>query len=129
MGKLKKKAMAEVKAAKGAAAKKERLNPFERRFGTEKHKVLNRKSKTDDHTVGKPGISRSKAIQKVRNIALGRHFGDCHIGDFGFQRKATLLQEYRLKDKANLFLDRRIGEKDSNLSAEDKMIARFAAER
>ena len=28
-----------------------------------------------------------------------------------------------------MFLDKRIGEKDSNLSAEDKMIARFTAER
>ena len=28
-----------------------------------------------------------------------------------------------------MFLDKRIGEKDSNLSAEDRMIARFTAER
>ena len=40
-----------------------------------------------------------------------------------------MLQEYKLRNKNNLFLDKRIGEKDSNLSAEDKMIARFTAER
>ena len=80
-------------------------NPFEIRFVKEKHSVVNRKIKTD---VGKPGISRAKAIQK---------------------RKDTLLQEYKRKDKTNVFVDRRIGEKDSELSAEDKMIARFAAER
>jgi len=40
-----------------------------------------------------------------------------------------LLQEYQLKNKSNLFLDKRIGEKDNNLSAEEKMIARFTAER
>merc|ERR1712130_635802 len=54
------------------------------------------------------GITRAKAIKK---------------------RKETLLQEFKLKNKTNLFLDKRIGEKDSNLSSEDKMIARFTAER
>ena len=82
-----------------------KANPFEMRFVKEKHNVVNRKSKTD---VGKPGISRAKAIQK---------------------RKDTLLQEYKRKDKTNIFVDKRIGEKDTELSAEDKMIARFAAER
>ena len=82
-----------------------KANPFEMRFVKEKHSVVNRKTKTD---VGKPGISRAKAIQK---------------------RKDTLLQEYKRKDKTNIFVDKRIGEKDTELSAEDKMIARFAAER
>merc|ERR1712059_220111 len=70
-----------------------------------KQDVLGRKLKTD---VGKPGLARAKAIQK---------------------RKETLLQEYQLKNKSNLFLDKRIGEKDTGLSAEEKMIARFTAER
>jgi len=30
-----------------------------------------------------------------------------------------------MKNKSNMFLDKRIGEKDNNLSAEDKMIARY----
>ena len=85
--------------------KPKKQNPFEIRFVKEKHQVLNRKLKTD---VGKPGISRAKAIQK---------------------RKDTLLQEYKRRNKNNVFLDKRIGEKDAALSAEDKMIARFAAER
>ena len=80
-------------------------NPFEIRYVKEKHSVVNRKTKTE---VGKPGISRAKGIQK---------------------RKDTLLQEYKRKDKTNIFVDKRIGEKDTDLSAEDKMIARFAAER
>ena len=58
--------------------------------------------------VGRPGIARSRAIQK---------------------RKETLLQEYKIKNKSNVFIDKRIGEKDTELSAEDKMIARFTAER
>ena len=58
--------------------------------------------------MGKPGISRAKAIQK---------------------RKDTLLQEYKRRNKSNVFVDKRIGEKDAQLSAEDKMIARFTAER
>lgn len=48
---------------------------------------------------------------------------------FSFQRKATLLQEYKVKDKSNKFLDRRIGERNSAMTAEDKMTARFTAER
>lgn len=36
-----------------------------------------------------------------------------------------MLQEYKLKNKNNLFLDKRIGEKDGNLTAEDRMIARL----
>ena len=58
--------------------------------------------------MGRPGIARSRAIQK---------------------RKDTLLQEYKIKNKSNVFVDKRIGEKDAELSAEDKMIARFTAER
>ena len=92
-------------AMKKSFKPKKKLNPFEVRFVKEKHTVVNRKTKTD---VGKPGIARAKAIQK---------------------RKDTLLQEYKRKDKTNIFVDRRIGEKDAVLSAEDKMIARFAAER
>ena len=58
--------------------------------------------------MGRPGQARSRAIQK---------------------RKETLLQEHKIKHKSNIFIDKRIGEKDAELSAEDKMIARFTAER
>jgi len=99
------KGMAERVAAKAKAKKTAKLNPFDIRFVKSKQVVLGRKNKND---VGKPGVARAKAIQK---------------------RKETLLQEYQLKNKSNMFLDKRIGEKDNNLSAEDKMIARFTAER
>eukprot|EP00092_Neocalanus_flemingeri_P012004 GFUD01012941.1.p2 GENE.GFUD01012941.1~~GFUD01012941.1.p2 ORF type:complete len:403 (+),score=163.84 GFUD01012941.1:54-1262(+) len=98
-----KKGLSEKMAGKSNAAAK--LNPFDVRFVKSKQNVLGRKNKND---IGKPGVARAKAIQK---------------------RKETLLQEYKLKNKSNLFLDKRIGEKDNNLSAEDKMIARFTAER
>merc|ERR1711915_670163 len=97
--------MGEKIANKSQKSKVDKLNPFDIRFVKSKQKILGRKEKTD---VGKPGVARAKAIQK---------------------RKETLLQEYRLKNKSNLFLDKRIGEKDNNLSAEDRMIARFTAER
>lgn len=45
------------------------------------------------------------------------------------QRKKTLLQEFRIKDKSNRFLDRRIGEKNSAMTAEDRIMARFTVER
>jgi nucleolar protein 14 len=42
------------------------------------------------------------------------------------QRKDTLLQEYKIRKKSNMFVDKRIGEKDASLTAEDKMIARLS---
>lgn len=80
-------------------------NPFEVRFNHQKRSVLGRKTK---HDRGLPGISRSKATEK---------------------RKKTLLKEYQERFKANKFVDRRIGEYDPSLSVDDKMAARFVAER
>jgi nucleolar protein 14 len=60
---------------------------FYDRFTKAKHKVLNRPLQTES---GKPGISRAIGIKK---------------------RKETLLQEYKLKNKTNVFVDKRIGEK------------------
>lgn len=88
-----------------AEANKKKLNPFEVHINREKHKVLGKKSK---HDRGLPGVARAKAIQK---------------------RKETLGMEMKLMHKTNTFIDKRIGEKNSELSAEDRMVARFAAER
>ncbi|XP_063541968.1 nucleolar protein 14 homolog [Cydia strobilella] len=88
-----------------AEANKKKLNPFEVHINREKHKVLGKKSK---HDRGLPGVSRAKAIQK---------------------RKDTIGTEMKLMHKTNTFIDKRIGEKNSELSAEDRMVARFAAER
>ena len=99
-----KKGLAE-KVAGGKTNGPAKLNPFDVRFVKDKQAVIGKKKRAE---VGKPGITRAKAIKK---------------------RKETLLQEFKLKNKTNLFLDKRIGEKDSNLSSEDKMIARFTAER
>jgi len=98
-----KKGMAEKMANK--SKKTVKLNPFDVRFIKSKQAVPGQKNKND---IGKPGVARAKALKK---------------------RKETLLQEYNLKNKSNMFMDKRIGEKDSNLSAEEKMIARFTAER
>ncbi|XP_028178980.1 nucleolar protein 14-like [Ostrinia furnacalis] len=84
---------------------KKKLNPFEVHINREKIKVLGKKSK---HDRGLPGVSRAKAIQK---------------------RKETLGTEMKLMNKTNTFIDKRIGEKNNQLSSEDRMIARFAAER
>lgn len=48
---------------------------------------------------------------------------------FSLQRKKSLLLEYKLKDKSNKFVDRRIGEKNRAMTAEDRVIARFTASR
>ncbi|XP_013165719.1 PREDICTED: nucleolar protein 14 [Papilio xuthus] len=94
-----------VHAKRKTEANKKKLNPFEVHINREKLKVLGKKSK---HDRGLPGVSRAKAIQK---------------------RKDTLGVEMKVMNKTNAFIDRRIGEKNTQLSAEDRMIARFAAER
>ena len=48
---------------------------------------------------------------------------------FILQRKKTLLVEYRQLRKANAFVDRRFGEEDESLTAEEKAIARFQKQR
>ncbi|XP_072933490.1 nucleolar protein 14 homolog [Epargyreus clarus] len=94
-----------VQAKKRAGVDKKKVNPFEVHINREKLKVLGKKSK---HDRGLPGVSRAKAVQK---------------------RKETLGTEMKLMNKTNAFIDRRIGEKNNQLSAEDRMVARFAAER
>ncbi|XP_039760632.1 nucleolar protein 14 homolog [Pararge aegeria] len=94
-----------VQNKKKAQATKTTLNPFEVHINREKLKVLGKKSK---HDRGLPGVSRAKAIQK---------------------RKKTLGTEMKVMHKTNTFIDRRIGEKDNQISSEDRMVARFAAER
>lgn len=83
----------------------EKVNPFEVKVNRQKHDVLGRKSKSDR---GLLGVSRNKAIKK---------------------RKATLLQEYVLRNKSSTFMDKRIGEFDSDMNPDDKMAARLAQER
>ncbi|XP_075228435.1 nucleolar protein 14 homolog l(3)07882 [Lycorma delicatula] len=85
--------------------KTKNVNPFEIRVNKQKFDVLGRKSKNDR---GLPGIARAKSIKK---------------------RKETLLQEYKVKDKVNKFLDRRIGENNAAMTQEDRVMARFTAER
>lgn len=103
--KNKKKPMADAAAKKRKQDKKKSINPFEVRINRDKQNVLGRKSKSDH---GLPGIARSKAIQK---------------------RKHTLLQEYNLRDKDNVFMDRRIGERNTAMTPEERSLARYAAEQ
>jgi len=100
MAKAKKKNLSESVQQKN----KKQLNPFEVHINKDKQKVLGRKSKNDH---GLPGVSRAKAINR---------------------RKQSLLQEYKLQNKDNVFLDKRIGE-NCAMSTEDKAMARFAKER
>eukprot|EP00795_Rhopilema_esculentum_P012358 gene12358-3013_t len=82
-----------------------RANPFELRINRQKFKVIGRKSK---HDRGLPGVSRTKAIKK---------------------RKETLLQEFKHRNKAGTFVDRRFGEFDSEMSLEERMLKRFTLEK
>ena len=44
-------------------------------------------------------------------------------------RKASLLREYKNKNKSNFLRDKRLGENDASISLEEKMLKRFAKER
>lgn len=109
MGKPKKKNRNRKHLADRVAVRKKEKditsNPFELHFNRQKHHVIGRRSKQDH---GLPGVARTKALKK---------------------RKETLLQEYRQQFKNNKFIDRRIGENDPSMAPEDKMVARYAAER
>uniref|UniRef100_A0A0B7A112 Nucleolar protein 14 n=1 Tax=Arion vulgaris TaxID=1028688 RepID=A0A0B7A112_9EUPU len=85
---------------------KQPSNPFEIKVNKIKHSVVNKKVQKWEK--GVPGVSRSKAVK---------------------QRKDTLLRELHHMKKANSLLDKRFGEKDSTMSADEKMVQRFALER
>ncbi|KAK4875209.1 hypothetical protein RN001_011631 [Aquatica leii] len=103
--KNKKKKLAEHISNKKKLQKTKSLNPFEIHINKQKMKVLGQKLK---HDRGLPGVSRAKAINK---------------------RKGTLLQEFKLMNKSNKFLDKRIGEKNSGFTEDDRAMARYAAVR
>ncbi|XP_011151994.1 nucleolar protein 14 homolog [Harpegnathos saltator] len=104
MVKTMKRNLSEFAQRKRVQKDKKHLNPFEVHINREKQKILGRKNKNDR---GLPGISKTKAIKR---------------------RKQSLLQEYKMDNKDNVFLDKRIGEKNSAMSTEDKAMARFAME-
>lgn len=80
-------------------------NAFERIHNKKRFDILGRKTKGDTRHVGQ---LRSAATQK---------------------RKDTLLIEYKQLGKANAFLDRRFGEDDDTLTAEEKALLRFQKQR
>uniref|UniRef100_A0A2I2YTS7 NOP14 nucleolar protein n=1 Tax=Gorilla gorilla gorilla TaxID=9595 RepID=A0A2I2YTS7_GORGO len=90
--------------ARGGPAKAN-SNPFEVKVNRQKFQILGRKTR---HDVGLPGVSRARALRK---------------------RTQTLLKEYKERDKSSVFRDKRLGEYNSNMSPEEKMVKRFALEQ
>ncbi|XP_061589562.1 LOW QUALITY PROTEIN: nucleolar protein 14 [Cololabis saira] len=105
MGKPPKKRNLSDKVRKSKTSAEIKNNPFEVKINRKKFDILGRKSK---HDVGLPGVSRSKAINK---------------------RKETLLKEYKQKNKSSKFIDKRLGEYDSKMDPEEKILQRFTVER
>ncbi|XP_078416974.1 nucleolar protein 14 isoform X2 [Cetorhinus maximus] len=105
MGKAQKKKITSDNVRKTKSTRDIKTNPFEVKINKQKFNILGRKTK---HDRGLPGISRSKSIKR---------------------RTETLLKEYQDKGKANTFVDRRFGEYDSGLTADEKMTKRFSLER
>ncbi|KAL6077572.1 nucleolar complex protein 14 [Balamuthia mandrillaris] len=103
----KKKNSAPTGVGKGAKAKSDApaLNPFERKVTKSKHEILGRKLKGTESRTG-----------QSRHIA-------------NEVRKNTLLKEFQTQNKVNAFVDKRFGEGDPSLPAEEKMLLRFQKER
>ncbi|XP_070804829.1 nucleolar protein 14 isoform X1 [Pituophis catenifer annectens] len=80
-------------------------NPFEVKVNREKFPVLGRRVR---HAVGLPGVARSRAHAK---------------------RQRSLQKEFQQREKSGVFRDRRFGEYDGGMSAEEKAEWRFALER
>lgn len=66
MGKPQKRNIAD-KVRKFKTSKEIKNNPFEVKINRKKFDILGRKTK---HDVGLPGVSRSKAINKVRRVHM-----------------------------------------------------------
>lgn len=101
-----KKGLSDKVRAKRKEASKQAPNPFEVKVNKVKNVVVNKKLQSWEK--GLPGISRSKAVKK---------------------RKDTLLRELHHFKKSNFLLDKRFGEGDSSLTADEKMVQRFALEK
>ncbi|GAB6031568.1 nucleolar complex protein 14 [Chamberlinius hualienensis] len=82
-----------------------KTNPFEMKVNRKKMHVIGNKSRKFEK--GFPGMSKLKDIEK---------------------RKSSLLQDVINSKKSNKFIDKRIGEYDTEVSEQDKMIARFEVE-
>jgi len=94
------------KASSSSISLKNQENPFDKFANArKKHDVLNRRVKGEDRNVGR---ARAKAID---------------------DRKKSLMKDYNKTKKSNMFIDRRFGENDTNLSLEEKMFMRFQNER
>ena len=93
------------KVAQKSKAISKPTNPFEVKVNKQKFNILGRPTK---HERGLPGVSRAKALKK---------------------RHETLLVEYKNRLKSNKLVDRRLGEKNPDLSVEEKMDMRFLAQK
>uniref|UniRef100_A0A915JG49 Nucleolar protein 14 n=1 Tax=Romanomermis culicivorax TaxID=13658 RepID=A0A915JG49_ROMCU len=82
------------------------VSKFEQKFTKEKHHVMGRKKSKSSS--GKPIETKTRAFEN---------------------RKKTLGGESRTFFKANSFVDRRLGENSSQISKEEKIFKRLAAER
>lgn len=90
---------------KNAHDAEEKVNPFEIRYTKRKHDVMGQVVKGQ---IGRRGRARDVAIDT---------------------RKKTLLVEMKNKHKTGAFVDKRFGEYDTSMSAEERMLQRFQFER
>ncbi len=111
----KKRKLAAEKVAGGGGmkqvARKHSENAFELKFNRQKHQVLGqvakRSKKSKALAVGRPAASKKRALEL---------------------REQSLFQEFSQLGKSNKFVDRRIGERDQNLTTDERAARRFTAE-
>ncbi|KAJ9070630.1 nucleolar complex protein 14 [Entomophthora muscae] len=84
---------------------KDAFNPFEIKSSKSKHEVLGRKLKGAS---GRPTLSKQIGIDN---------------------RKKTLLEDLKNRNRTGAIIDRRFGENNANMTPEEKMLERFTREK
>lgn len=104
--KLNKKSTVKKQYSKTAAPKSS-TNPFELKFTTQHHNVLNRK---------KASTKKATTLSQSRKRSNDK-------------RISTLLPQLKDRAKDNSFIDKRFGENNPGMSLEDKLMARFIMDK
>lgn len=124
--------MSDAKSKRFGSTTQVRTNPFELYLTKAKHNVTGRTAGKSFDT-GNSTVKLKKGNKKQGakgQIAIQTHGLRSVSRDVAVtNRKKTLLNEYNSRTKNNRLIDRRLGEKDTTMSVEDKMMERMMFER
>ncbi|GAV02465.1 hypothetical protein RvY_13028 [Ramazzottius varieornatus] len=128
----KRRSVSDAKSKRFGSTAQVRTNPFELYLTKAKHNITGR-------TAGKSFDSGNSTVKLKKGNKKQGAKGQTAIQTHGLRsvsrnvavtnRKKTLLNEYNSRTKNNRLIDHRLGEKDTTMSVEDKMMERMMFER